>query len=120
MAKFFNKRLAANDTIHDDMLMASEKSLECNSGTTRKCHNEAEEDDIEGNSDVHGKYCMPNCIAVLKSLKEEDFLSRQQFSFALELIKDPQNRIIVMCLQDSMYDLAYWIFYKYELNEKLS
>jgi len=99
--------------------MASGKSLEWNSGTAKKNCSEAEKDEIEGISDIHGKYCMPNCIAVLQRLKDKfPFMDSSVFGFAIESVKDPQNRIIVMCLQHSMHDLIKWIQFKYDQMNK--
>ena len=85
----------------------------------KKICSEAERDAIEGNSDIHGKYCMPNCIAVLRRLRKKfPSMDTSVYGFAIESIKDPQNRIIVMCLQDSMHDLLEWIMSKYYPNER--
>ena len=64
-------------------------------------HNEAEKDEIAATSHVHGQYSIPECIQVLKNLKEEGRLDGRQFSYAVDLIKDSQNRVILMSLKDS-------------------
>jgi len=88
--------------------MASGKSFEGNSGTTGKCYDDG---------DMKGEYSIPNCIALLKRLKMSLSLNFLEFDFALELIRDPYNRIILMCLQDrTMEVLLGWIRYKYKLN----
>lgn len=45
-------------------------------------------------------------------------MSGPQFSFTLELIKDPQNRRILKSLLDTMDELVEWILYKYDLEAK--
>lgn len=100
-------------------LMASVKRFEGYSGSTRKCSDGAEKDENENYSDINGKYSIPNCIAVLKRLKKESYsMSDLEYGFALESIKDPQNRIIIMSLQDSMKDLSCWNYYNYRVNER--
>lgn len=81
-----------------------------------KRHNKAEKVEIAAASYVHGQYSIPECIKVLISLEEEGVLSDQQFTYALELIKDCQNTVILMCLKDSSYALGNWIRYKYDLK----
>ncbi|XP_057457424.1 uncharacterized protein LOC130748255 [Lotus japonicus] len=69
-------------------------------------HNEAEKEEIPATSHVRGQYSIPECIQVLKSLKEERRLDRRQYSYALELLRDYQNRVILMSLTDSTADLV--------------
>ncbi|QCD87717.1 hypothetical protein DEO72_LG3g2257 [Vigna unguiculata] len=100
-------------------LMASVKGFEGYSGSTRKCSDGAEKDENENNSDINGKYSIPNCIAVLKRLRKEFYsMNKLEYGFALESIKDPQNRIIIMSLQDSMTELYCWNHYNYTVNER--
>ncbi|XP_057447845.1 uncharacterized protein LOC130739537 [Lotus japonicus] len=76
-------------------------------------HNEVEKDEIAATSHVHGKYSIPNCIEVLKSVKEEGLLTDRQFNYALELLTVSENRVIFMSLIDSMEALVGWIKFKY-------
>jgi hypothetical protein len=64
-------------------------------------HNEVEKAGIEATSHVHGQYSIPDCVKILKSVKEDGLLDGQQFSYALEMLKDESNRIILMSLKDS-------------------
>ena len=77
-------------------------------------HNEIEKAEIEATSHVNGKYSIPTCVAILKSAKEEGLLDGKQFSYALEMLKDEQNRVLLMTLKDSMKDLLEWVLYKYK------
>jgi len=77
-------------------------------------HNEVEKAEIEATSHVNGKYSIPTCVAILKSAKEEGLLDGKQFSYALEMLKDEQNRVLLMTLKDSMKDLLEWVLYKYK------
>lgn len=77
-------------------------------------HNEVEKAEIAATSNVHGQYSIPDCVKILKSVKEEGLLNGQQFSYALELLKDENNRILLMSLKDSINALVEWILYKYE------
>ncbi|CAJ2642488.1 unnamed protein product [Trifolium pratense] len=72
--------------------------------------------DIVAASYVDGQYSIPNCIEVLINLKDILLLNGTQFSYALELIKDSKNRVIVVSLRQRKRDLAAWIIYK--LNGK--
>ncbi|XP_045800098.1 L10-interacting MYB domain-containing protein-like [Trifolium pratense] len=77
-------------------------------------HNEVEKAEIAATSHVHGQYSIPDCVNILKSLKEEGLLDGQQFSYALEMLKDESNRILLMSLKDSMNALVDWLLYKYK------
>lgn len=77
-------------------------------------HNEVEKVEIEARSHFNEKYSIPICVAILKSAKEEGLLDGKQFSYALEMIKDEQNRVLLMTLKDSMKDLIEWVLYKYK------
>jgi hypothetical protein len=77
-------------------------------------HNEVEKAEIAATSNVYGQYSIPDCVKILKSLKDEELLNGQQFSYALELLKDENNRIILMSLKDSTNALVDWILYKYK------
>ncbi|KAK2407054.1 hypothetical protein QL285_042714 [Trifolium repens] len=79
-----------------------------------KDHNEVEKAEIEARSNVNGQYSIPACVAILKSAKEDGFLNGQQFIYALEMLKDEQNRVLMMSLKESMYDLIDWILHKYK------
>jgi hypothetical protein len=79
-----------------------------------KDHNEVEKAEIEARSNVNGQYSIPACVAILKSAKEDGFLNGQQFIYALEMLKDEQNRVLMMSLKESMNDLIDWILYKYK------
>ncbi|CAI8613882.1 unnamed protein product [Vicia faba] len=73
-----------------------------------------EQDDIAATSYVNGQYSIPNCIDVLKILKDSKILRDNSFiSYALELIKDRENRVIVVSLKDQMDILANWLQFKY-------
>jgi hypothetical protein len=63
-------------------------------------HNAAKKD---GNSaapasHVHGKYSIPDCVKLLKSAKNDGFLNSHHFSYALEMLKDEQNRVLLISL----------------------
>ncbi|KEH37806.1 hypothetical protein MTR_2g047922 [Medicago truncatula] len=45
--------------------------------------------------------------------KDDGFLNGQQFSYALEMLKDEQNRVLLMTLKDSKEDLVEWVLYNY-------
>ncbi|GAU28757.1 hypothetical protein TSUD_372660 [Trifolium subterraneum] len=77
-------------------------------------HNEVEKAEIEARSHVNGQYSIPACVAILKTAKEEGFLNGQQFIYALELLKDEQNRVLMISLKESMNDLIDWILFKYK------
>jgi hypothetical protein len=77
-------------------------------------HNEVEKAGFEATSHVHGQYSIPDCVKILKSLKDDGLLDGQQFSYALEMLKDESNRIILMSLKDSTNALVDWLLYKYE------
>jgi len=49
----------------------------------------------------------------LKSAKDDGFINGQQFSYALEMLKDEQNRVLLITLKDSKEDLVEWILYNY-------
>ncbi|XP_058740126.1 uncharacterized protein LOC131612347 isoform X1 [Vicia villosa] len=72
-----------------------------------------EKEDIAATSYVSGQYSVPNCIHVLRFLKEEGRLYGKRFSYALELIKDSKNRVIVISLKDCSSELEDWIDYKH-------
>jgi len=76
---------------------------------------ELNNDGIAGPSYVCGKYSIPNCIEVLKNIQGEGLLNDRQFSFALELLRNGQSRVIVMSLKDSHNAFVNWILYKYGL-----
>lgn len=73
-----------------------------------------EKDDNGDTSYINGQYNMPNCIEILLTLKDKRLLDGQEFSFALELIKDGKNRVIVDSLKYCMDDLATWIIFKFK------
>lgn len=77
-------------------------------------HNEIEKAEIAATSNVLGQYSIPDCVTILKSAKEEGHLNNRQFSYALEMLKDEDNRILLMSLKDSMDALVDWILYKYQ------
>jgi hypothetical protein len=77
-------------------------------------HNEVEKAEIVATSHVHGQYSIPDCVKILKSLKEEGLLDGQQFIYGLEMLKDESNRILLMSLKDSMNALVDWLLYKYK------
>ncbi|AES68815.1 hypothetical protein MTR_3g015590 [Medicago truncatula] len=78
-------------------------------------HNEIEKAEIAATSNVLGQYSIPDCvITILKCAKEEGHLNSRQFSYALEKLKDEDNRILLMSLKYSMDALVDWILYKYE------
>ncbi|GAU48963.1 hypothetical protein TSUD_406710 [Trifolium subterraneum] len=51
-------------------------------------HNEVEKAEIAASSHVHGQYSIPDCVKILKSVKEDGLLDGQQFIYALEMLKD--------------------------------
>jgi len=67
-------------------------------------HNEVEKAKIVATSHVHGQYSIPDCVKLLKSAKEDGFLNGQQFSYALEMLKDEQNQVLLVTLKDSKVD----------------
>jgi hypothetical protein len=71
--------------------------------------------DIAGPSYVCGQYSIPSCIEVLKNIQREGLLNDRQFSYALELLRNSQSRVIFMSLKDSHNALVNWILYKYDL-----
>ncbi|XP_039685067.1 L10-interacting MYB domain-containing protein-like [Medicago truncatula] len=77
-------------------------------------HNGIEKAEIAATSNVLGQYSIPDCVTILKSAKEEGHLNNRQFSYALEMLKDEDNRIVLMSLKDSMDALVDWILYKYQ------
>ncbi|XP_058736160.1 uncharacterized protein LOC131608266 [Vicia villosa] len=77
-------------------------------------HNEVEKAEIAATSHFNGQYSIPTCVEILKSAKEKGLLNGQQFSYALEMLKDEQNRVLIISLKDSISDLIEWILYKYE------
>jgi hypothetical protein len=77
-------------------------------------HNEVEKAEIEARSNVNGQYSIPACVAILKSAKEDGFLNGQQFIYALEMLKDEQNRVLMMSLKESMDDLIDRILHNYK------
>ncbi|XP_058740127.1 uncharacterized protein LOC131612347 isoform X2 [Vicia villosa] len=73
-----------------------------------------ENEDIAATSYVKGQYSIPNCIDVLKILKDSKIVKdNNHISYALELIKDRENRVIVVSLKDQMDILANWLYFKY-------
>ncbi|CAL5193187.1 unnamed protein product [Lathyrus oleraceus] len=70
-------------------------------------------EDIAAASYVSGQYSIPNCIHVLRNLKQNGRLYGKRFSYALELIKDSKNRVIVISLKDCFSELEDWIDYKF-------
>ncbi|CAI8589928.1 unnamed protein product [Vicia faba] len=58
---------------------------------------------------VHEQYSILDCVKILKSVKEEGFLDGQQFSYALEMLKDENNIILLMSLKYSTSALVEWI-----------
>jgi hypothetical protein len=56
-------------------------------------HNEVERVGISATSHVHGQYSILDCVKLLKNAKDEGFLNTHQFSYALEMLKDEQNRV---------------------------
>jgi hypothetical protein len=76
-------------------------------------HNEVEKAGIAATSHVHGQYSIPDCVKLLKNAKDEGFLNSQQFSYTLEMLKDEQNRVLLISLKESKDDLIEWILYKY-------
>jgi len=48
---------------------------------------------------MSGQYSIPDCIDVLRNLKGKKLLKGLQFTYALELIKDSKNRVIVVSLK---------------------
>ncbi|CAJ2646006.1 unnamed protein product [Trifolium pratense] len=76
-------------------------------------HNDVEKAGIATTSHVHGQYSIPDCVKLLKKAKDEGFLNSQQFSYALEMLKDEQNRVLLISLKESKDDLVEWILYKY-------
>ncbi|XP_045816045.1 uncharacterized protein LOC123909273 [Trifolium pratense] len=76
-------------------------------------HNDVEKAGIAATSHVHGQYSIPDCVKLLKKAKDEGFLNSQQFSYALEMLKDEQNRVLLISLKESKDDLVEWILYKY-------
>ncbi|KEH19292.1 hypothetical protein MTR_8g446440 [Medicago truncatula] len=77
-------------------------------------HNEVEKAQIAATSHVHGEYSILDCVKLLKSAKDDGFLNGQQFSHALEMLKDEQNRVLLVTLKDSKDDLVEWILYNYD------
>ncbi|CAJ2635820.1 unnamed protein product [Trifolium pratense] len=77
-------------------------------------HNEVEKAEIAASSHVHGQYSIPDCVKILKSVKEDGLLDGQQFSYALEMLKDESNRILLISLKDSTNALVDWLLYKYK------
>jgi len=55
-----------------------------------------------------------DCVTILKSVKEEELLNGQQFSYVLEMLQDENNKILLMSLKDSMNALVEWTLYRYE------
>ncbi|XP_057420450.1 uncharacterized protein LOC130714557 [Lotus japonicus] len=74
-------------------------------------HNEAKKEETA--AIFHDQYSIPECIRVLISLKEKGRLDQRQFIYALELLKDDHNRVILMSLTDSIDSLVDWILFKY-------
>jgi len=68
-----------------------EQLVEANEG-----HNDVEKAQIATISHIHGQYSIPYCVNLLKSEKVEGFLNGQQFSYALEMLKDDQNRVLLI------------------------
>ncbi|RHN47559.1 hypothetical protein MtrunA17_Chr7g0254281 [Medicago truncatula] len=77
-----------------------------------------EKDDNGDTSYINGQYNMPNCIETLRDLKARRLLDGKEFSFALELIKDGKNRVIVDSLKYCMDDLATWILFNFKKDLK--
>ncbi|CAI8588566.1 unnamed protein product [Vicia faba] len=82
----------------------------------------AQDDDIAATSYVKGQYSIPNCIDVLIIVNQKkqgrgDW-SDDIFSYALELIKDSKNRVIVIYLKNRLNDLANWINHKYDSRNR--
>jgi len=76
-------------------------------------HNEVEKAQIAATCHVHGEYSIPDCVKLLKSAKDDGFFNGQQFSYDLEMLKDEQNRVLLITLKDSKEDLVEWILYNY-------
>lgn len=68
-------------------------------------HNEVEKVEIAITSHINKHYSIPTCAEILKSLKEWGLLNGQKFSYALEMLKDKQNIVLLISLQDFMSDL---------------
>jgi hypothetical protein len=80
-------------------------------------HIDVEKAQIAATSYVYGQYSIQNFVNILKSEKVEGFLNGQQFSYALEMLKDDQNRVLLIFLKDSKEDLLEWILYKYDAKK---
>ncbi|KAK2426849.1 hypothetical protein P8452_41398 [Trifolium repens] len=67
---------------------------------------------------MNGPYSIANCIKVLTNIRQSQKLTTTEYGYALELLKDSQNRVMVVSSKDSLYDLELWIKYKYEKELK--
>ncbi|CAI8613690.1 unnamed protein product, partial [Vicia faba] len=103
-----------NTNTSDHCVRDSNTQASMSESDVKKERETAHDEDIAATSYVSGQYSIPNCIYVLKVLKEELHWFKKRFSYALELIKDSKNRVIVISLKDCYDDLADWIDYKYQ------
>ena len=75
---------------------------------------QVEKDDSGDISYINGHYNIPNCIEILRKLKDRELLNGREFTYALELIKDGKNRVIVDSLRYWQHDLAAWIVFNFK------
>lgn len=75
--------------------------------------NEVGKNEIAATSHANVDYSIPDCVKVLKGAKEAGLLNGREFSYALEMLRDDQTRVLLISLKDSVDALVEWILYKY-------
>lgn len=70
--------------------------------------------DIAASSYDNGQYSIQNCARILKELRTSRLLAEIYYGYCLELLKDRENRVMIVSSKDCPSLLVSWIKYKYQ------